>query len=183
MRGLVPYSEFGIYYCFCLENMAMFLDYNTVINQTSLDVKQSKKAILFYFSEPVSTFVLSSKQAKIKKTFNYQLIVSIWLLTDLEKSYEAVSNKDLSKEINLVSNLVKLNIEVQANIDSQINKPGCKDAELALLNKEIQETIANFYSCLRILKKANKKEPIETTELAKGAVGRTAKTLRTIYAN
>ena len=160
----------------------MVLDYYTVISQTSINVRQSKKAILFYFNEPVSSFVPSTKQARIIKTFNYQLIVSIWLHNDVEKSYAAILNKDLSKEISQVNKLIELNIEVQANIEKMLNTVH-KDAELMLLNKEIQETITYFYSCLRLLKRANKKEPIATTELAKDAAGRTAKTLRKIYAH
>jgi hypothetical protein len=161
------------------------LDYSSVISQTSVDVEKSKKKINIFFAlKTMLSFVwslFSVKPDAIEKTFTYQLIMTKWLLADMQIKLDAVENQDFNTLINLINRLINLNVEVQAKIEKHISKE--ENQQLTKVNLEIQETIANLYSCLRLLKKANKRNPIQTTELAKSAALRSANTLKTIYAN
>lgn len=165
----------------------MVLDYDTVISQTSHDVEKTKRNIKFSFRHipfvSFFSFLFAPGQEKIKKTFSYQLIITKWLADDMKARYEQMVDTDLNPMIKHINNLINLNVEVQASVEKQINQLVNKNSDLDKLNVEIQETIANLYTCLRLLKKANKKQPIETSELAKCAAGITANTLKTIYAN
>ncbi len=169
------------------------LDYNSVVSQTSLDVEQSKKDISFFLGGnraittlfKVFSFIMSSQQQKIAKTLNYQLIMSSWLLEDAQKNYEtALANKDWNLMISMLNKLIAYNVEIQDKLEQLIHKQGDEDNELAKYNAEITETIANFYGCLRLFKRANVKVPLEErSELAVSAVGRTQNTLRSIHAH
>ena len=166
------------------------LDYNTVVRQTSLDVEQSKKDVSYFFADTtfsiifkIFSFILTTKQEKISKTLNYQLGISHLLLTDMSKNYENLVNKDWSVIISMLNKLINYNIEIQAELEKFIEKNE-NNTDFKNYNNEVIETITNLYSCIRLLKKANIKTPLEErSELAIDAVRRTQNTLRTIHAN
>ena len=171
--------------------MVATLDYNTVISKTSTDVEQSKRDISFYFGGGtfivnvihLFSFLFASKQEKITKAINYQLAISTWLLGDVVKNKELIVGKDWAAMIMRLNKLINSNIEIQSKVEGYINKIEVRNETLETYNTELQQTISNYYSCLRLFQKATIKTSNETSELALSAVRRTQNTLKTIYAN
>ena len=169
--------------------MVATLDYNTVVSEASYDVAKSKDSISLFSKTPsflglLLTYVFGNMEKKVTKTIRYQLFMSQWLLTDMKKNVAEIQNKDWSRMIVVLNKGIKLNIEMQAAIEKAITANHDKSKVLEALNESIEETINNFYSCIRMFKKATIKTIHEQpSEIAICAASRSANTINAIYAN
>lgn len=102
----------------------------------------------------------------------------------MKKNVAEIQNKDWSRMIVVLNKGIKLNIEMQATIEKAITTNHDKSKVLEALNESIEETINNFYSCIRMFKKATIKTIHEQpSEIAICAASRSANTINAIYAN
>jgi hypothetical protein len=148
------------------------LDYNSVIRNQYHDVEKGKKSLDFFnsgFGRVVNSLI-SPKAIlrKVNSILTSQLVSSRGLLVTAQENCLDIKDKDVTKGINGINKLLELNIIIQSLVEELLEgKQDTKHPELYLTREIVEETIENFYSILRILKKANLKTPKETSQLAK----------------
>jgi len=82
-----------------------------------------------------------------------------------------------------LNKVIKSNIELQSLVEKAISNNDSNNVILQTLNTNLQQTISNYYACLRLFQKATIKTSNEPSDLAISAVRRSQNALRTIYAN
>jgi hypothetical protein len=152
--------------------MLATLDYTSVIRTQYYCVEKSKKSLDFFNSGlgKVVNSIRSPKSIlrKVNSILISQLVSSRGLLITAQEKNLEIKDKDLTKAVTGVNKLLELNIVVQSLVDELLeNNNENKYPELYLTRELLSETIENFYSILRILKKANLKTPKETSQLAR----------------
>lgn len=157
--------------------------YKVVIDLQLQEVDRGQRKIQSLFSEYIETVAdhttsLNSILKKVNNIFIYQLMCSKGLVSDIQQKQQELAQKDLNKIIQDVNNLIKKYIEFETTIEAIIKSEiGNKFSQFEITISVISATIENLYAALRDLKKANKKAPIGTSDLAKDAASRSSKAL------
>lgn len=166
--------------------MPFTLDYNTALcNQYDFVASNGKKLnrygnIANGFWAPF--YPLHHALKKMKGQFIQQLIYSKGMLSQVSEHIEDIRNKDTSELIDIIEQLINKNIELHSKAEEIVNEDtDNRFPEFHIITSVLLETIENFYSTLRIIKRVNRKTPIERTTLAESSVSISAKTLEKIF--
>ncbi len=166
--------------------MVAILDYNTAISRPLNEVEKHKSYLdnKPSFMKLLITFIFGSVESKVIKSVEYQYFMSIWLVADIQKNKESIQGIDWTKMIAILNKAVKTNSEILNKVEVAISGESHKREQLCIIQKELEETITNFYFCIRLFKKATIKTVHEQpSELAISAANRSANTINSIYAN
>lgn len=118
---------------------------------------------------------------KVNHIFISQLMSSQGLVYDIQQKQEILKGKDLSGIIGDLNDLIKKNIELNSSVESIISgEMAGRFTDLQITVSVVSETIEHLYKALRDLKKANKKTPVPTSDLAKNTALGSLKTLEKV---
>ena len=150
------------------------LDYNNIIKHQYLDVEASRKN--FHRLTWLKLFQFYKKRAidQLNKKLGLQLIHSRGFVAEFTDRFKEGAEIDLSYLIGLFQDLLNVNIKLKAEIEKS-NDPALKEADAILT-----ETIEHYYTCLRILKRHNKRESIPTSQMATDSCRHSLNTLQTV---
>ena len=168
--------------------MVAVLDYNTVLSEASSGMERSKRDVSVLFGgrslfSVVMSWLFSTREQALARTIDYQLFLSAWLLGDAQKKYDTLVGIDWSSMILRLNKLIGLNLEMQAKIESLLAENADSAGTLKKYHAELEETISNLYSCLRLFKRATLKTThSEPSDIALSAAGRSADTIHNLYA-
>jgi hypothetical protein len=162
------------------------LNYDIAISRPLNEVEKNKGYLdnKPSFMKLLVTLVFGSVIRKVIKSFEYQYYMSSWLVADMQKNKEAIQGVDWTKMIAILNKAIITNSEILNKVEATISAEVHKDNQLAIIQKQLEETISNFYFCIRLFKKATiKTVHKQPSELALSAVNRSANTINSIYAN
>ena len=150
------------------------INYNiTATNQYGVVSSNRKKIKLFFgriFSFSLSTFLTSSIKKGLTAIHELQtsaLHLSKEMLADLAKEEAKLQGQDHSKLIKVIGRVLKQNVLLNAEIENLIKEDDTnRFEELRSISSVTMESIEVQYDILNLLKKNNKKTPIETSPLA-----------------
>ncbi len=164
------------------------LDYNSVISYQYSNVEKSKKKLDFFntgLGKWANSVFLRGILKRIMNVLTSQLLHSKGILLEAKEHSLELQGKSLTKGIESINGLLNLNIRLQSLLaelceDDKDNKY----PELHVSNEIVIETIENFYSIIRVLKRANAKEPKETSDIARDLSRASVKSLeKVLYGN
>jgi len=160
------------------------LDYNTVIKHQYDDVNKSRKKIAFYFHNLFTNWLHYFVKRGLKKVNNIllsQLLSSKGLLSDIKEKAPQLQGQNLTKVIDWVDSLIKVNVSFKTEIEKIILEDDGNDfPEMLTANSALEETIETLYNILRILKKCNGKTTVETSEEAINSAKHSLHSLQTV---
>lgn len=165
----------------------LVIDYNiAAINQYEAVNANRKKIKLFFgriFSFSLSTWLTSfikKKLVTINAIQTSDLLYSKGMLADLEKKQAQLQGQDLSKLIGHIGKLLNQNILFNDVMEKLIREDvSNKFEELRSISSVTIESIEVQYDIVRLLKKNNKKNPIEASPLASESNDRSLNSLET----
>jgi hypothetical protein len=148
------------------------IDYNDLIREQSSFVERSIRNIRFYINIWIPRFLYTTLAKWLIKRLNTrlskQLLISKGVLSTLVEDLQQFKGKDLSNLIEPLDKLNILNIDFHDFVSKALKRQVAKNIPgLHNTEKLLAETIEIQYDIIRLLKRANKVIPINTSELAK----------------
>lgn len=154
------------------QNMVATIDYSSLIREQSSLVERGIHRVNFFIRIKLPFFlILSFANWTIKKMNNrlsMQLLLSKGALANLKEDFENLKGQDLSPLITDLNELNILNIDFNTHIEKALNE-GLGNYIKGITNTKnlLEETIEVQYDLIRLLKKANKIVPMQTSDVAK----------------
>ena len=150
------------------------LKYNTILKHQRVDVDKNRKLIYFFPASHVFHLIRSWIINRLNSTLSNQLIFAKGLVSDLKDRVNELGGKDLNIGIDHLNDLIKVNILLKDSIEKS-NNQALQNADILL-----SDTIENYYTALRILKRKNNRSSIETSQLAKESCRHSLNSLQTV---
>ena len=114
----------------------------------------------------IADFFVKKTVLTINELLISQMMQSKGFLADIEKRTTELKDQDLHVIIGGVDAIIKLNITLKETIDHTFTDWTEKIKDVQTWDPILEETIENYYSVLRILKRQHLKASIETSSLA-----------------
>lgn len=154
------------------QHMVATIDYSSLIREQSSLVERCIHRVNFFIRIKLPVFlILSFANWAIKKMnsrLSTQLLVSKGALANLKEDFADLKGQNLSDLITDLNELNILNIDFHTHIEKALNE-GLGNYIKGINNTKnlLEETIEIQYDLVRLLKKANKIVPMQTSDVAK----------------
>ena len=151
--------------------IVLTINYTSLIREQSSLVKRGRRSLMSYFRVPIVNLILFVGRffvVRVNEILARQLLICKGVLSTLPQDLEEVKGTDLSKLITAINALNMQNIKFHGEITTLLKSGAGKHVEgICNTEKLLEEIIEVQYDISRLLKKANKIIPMDTSELAK----------------